>query len=232
MPSQKLEWTFNNNQIAVNIPKGYKKGDNLDIDRAIPFIFKLTVYKDADTQRETLYIECLKNNVLNGAVESTLTGLGGSLREFMDYGVAFKPVVYAGLQKTIELHYMDIHYGNPSANASIFTKAFNTIGDFASSYAPVKKATEHDDGMYHIPVADFDLLLIESGIPSYQLQSIKAEMKKRGYIKTGQGRYSNLKRLGAGAVTTRVISIIKDAFAEYLSADETKEPAMASGESK
>lgn len=203
----------------------YIKDERKDAEREKAFSFKLTRYKDKNTHEESLRIESFYKGNENGYIDTHIYDLGADLKKLKRYGVAFERSVYMNLQKKIEEVYLSLDRVDPDENPnapkhiddSIMNEMISMIGDFAEQYELI-------DGCYHIPVENFNELIQESVYNEYNISEIKEWLKKYNYIKTGIGRYTNVKRIRNKA--TRVISVIKakiDSYKEDNKIEESKE---------
>lgn len=212
---KKIIWEFNHSESTLSVSEESKEAEN---EKA--FSFKLTRYKNKETYQESLRIESFYNGAENGYIDTFIYSLDNDLKQLKKYGVAFSGIVYTGLKQEIENVYLSLSPIEPAYDENapktvdkIVMKAIlEMIGEVVNVFGL-------DEGYYHIPVEQFNLLIDESEFKEYNITSIKEWLSKNNFIKCGIGRFTNLVRLNQKP--TRVISFYADKIKDYPKDDNT-----------
>ena len=212
---KKIVWKFNQSNSTLSVSEESNEADN---EKA--FSFKLTRYKNKETFQESLRIESFYNGAENGYIDTFIYSLDNDLKQLKKYGVAFSVHVYSDLKQEIENVYLSLSPIEPAYDENapktvdkIVMKAIlEMIGEVINVF-------ELNDGYYHIPVEQFNLLIEESEFNEYDITSIKKWLSINDFIKCGIGRFTNLIRVNGKP--TRVISFYADKMKDYQNNDST-----------
>jgi len=210
---KKIVWKFDKDTQTISIDEN--NSSQFELEKQ--FTFKLTRYKDNDSKKELLHIQCKLDGEPNGSKEVAISNIERPLREFADYGAAFSGLIYADLQKTIELSYLKLEKEEYiSEDDEKMVTVCKMLGEIISTY-------DLKDGMYHIPVEQFDQLLDEDNHHKSEIKAIKQWLKGHDYTMTSGDRLSYLVRLKDKPI--RAISIKKEKIEPHM--PNKPEPVIA-----
>lgn len=180
-------WDFDKEASRVRVSDSSQKAD---IERQ--FEFKLERYKDEETHEETIKIVNYKNGKENGTIVTSVIDLASDITEFKRFGVVIGDTYFRDLVKKIELVYLDIN--EVSVDLTENDERLKDLIGQVKAFAEDAQEWVSDD-FYYIPVNMFNGLAEDCGYRAYEMQTLRVQLAKSGYIHAMPGRYAILKRI-------------------------------------
>lgn len=238
---RKLEWELKegeNSYLELVTIKNISKDEKFLIIRRyrylLPFIFEVVRYKDSETCEETLVITCYKKEgeeiIFNGSVETTLMDLDSDIKGFLRYGIALSSLEFYTLTNAIKTRYFDIKL---KTTDDISKYGTNTKEELLQNILTLLKeyiATNEiksKDGLFYIPVLEFNALLEQLEIQKYQYNYIRRLLKDGDYIKTDNKRNTVLSRHRDKIYRCLAFKTEKEEFKELIRAEEKSADSVA-----
>ena len=155
--------------------------------------FFISRIKDEETKEEHLRMRAFCDNEENGTVEIDNDKIDTGLLSLRRYGIFFSDDnTRLKLKHMIESRYLDIPI---NIQKNEISKRIKECLEAVGEYIIASSKEENKNGLYYMPVGDFDVIALDCGYADYDMKGIRKYLKENDLIQTTGARYTKVVRI-------------------------------------